>query len=88
MINKIFFKVFGPLKGLVSKILGNLGQASSSAYVGNHKFPAIIKHAMDQAPPASIKRAFEVTGLVPFNRSAINASQLVEPTTKEKPNGV
>ena len=91
MLNSIYhcLKVFGPLKGCVSKILGNLGHASSSAFVGNHKFPAIIKHTMDQATPASIKRAFEVTGLVPFNRSAINTTQLIEPTftTKEKPDG-
>ncbi|XP_053386519.1 uncharacterized protein LOC123548956 [Mercenaria mercenaria] len=34
---------------------------------------------MEQATPASIRKSFEVTGICPFNRAAIDTSQLLQP---------
>jgi len=63
--------------------MSSLTYGQSTAAVGNHKFPAILKHAIDQTTATSVQHAFEATGICPFNPAAICPSQLVE--THETP---
>ncbi|WAQ96646.1 hypothetical protein MAR_029336, partial [Mya arenaria] len=64
--------VFGSLKSRFATVCSHLGFSCSG-------FPAVLRHVIDQATPASVQRAFEVTGLCPVNREAIDKSQLIEP---------
>lgn len=81
------FQIFGPLKSRFDSICSSLPYARRDVAVGKATYPAILRHAIDQATPASIQRAFEVTGLCPVNRHAIDQSQLVPPAFKAKKNG-
>ncbi|WAR28587.1 hypothetical protein MAR_014291 [Mya arenaria] len=72
-------KVFGPLKSRFATVCSHIGYSCSGVTFGKSKFPAVLRDAIDQAIPASVQRAFEVTGLCPVNREAIDKSQLIEP---------
>ncbi|WAR19054.1 POGZ-like protein, partial [Mya arenaria] len=89
LLQPLEVKVFGPLKARVTKIMANLGQMNSSCYVGNHKFPAILRHAIDKATPDSVQRAFQVTGICPLNSAAVHPSQIIQATfvERQKPDG-
>ncbi|XP_052767920.1 uncharacterized protein LOC128208401 [Mya arenaria] len=84
LLQPLEVKVFGPLKARVTKIMANLGQMNSSCYVGNHKFPAILRHAIDKATPDSVQRAFQVTGICPLNSAAVHPSQIIQATFVER----
>ncbi|WAR16827.1 hypothetical protein MAR_031421 [Mya arenaria] len=68
------------LQPLDVKIVTNVGYVRDGVTVGNHKFPAILRHAIDQTSKASAQKPFEVTGQFPVNRNAIDTLQLITPT--------
>ncbi|XP_053400930.1 uncharacterized protein LOC128557557 [Mercenaria mercenaria] len=72
-------KVFGPLKSRVDTICSNMPFARRGTRLSKIHFPAVLRHAMEQATPASIRKSFEVTGLCPLSRAAIDTSQLLRP---------
>ena len=72
--------MYGPLKARVDKICPSLPFVKRGLLVTKEKFPAVLRHAIEQTTPASVRHAFEVTGLCPVNRAAIDRSQLVAPS--------
>ena len=69
--------MFGPLKARVDKICSSLPYVKRGLLVIKEKFPAVLRHALEQATPASVRNAFDGTGLCLVNRAAIDRSQLV-----------
>ncbi|WAR18362.1 hypothetical protein MAR_000200 [Mya arenaria] len=51
-------KVFGPLKSRFVTVCSHLGYSCSGVTLGKSKFPAVLRHAIEQATPASVQRAF------------------------------
>ncbi|XP_053381964.1 uncharacterized protein LOC128549365 [Mercenaria mercenaria] len=76
-------KVNGPLKNRFSSLAVKLGFVNRSFTVQRAEFPIVLRHALEQTTPASVRVAFAVTGIVPFNPKAIDTSQLVPPTFKK-----
>ncbi|WAR05694.1 hypothetical protein MAR_021063 [Mya arenaria] len=60
-----------------SKLATNIGHTARIVTFGKATFPIILHHAINQASPVSIKKAFSLRGLCPIN--IIDKSQLVEP---------
>ncbi|XP_053382064.1 uncharacterized protein LOC123532137 [Mercenaria mercenaria] len=71
-------KIIGPLKSRFAEMTVKLGFGGAGVTIGKAKFPIVMKHAIDSATPVSIQDAFAVTGICPYNPSAIDTSQLVE----------
>ena len=76
------FKIFGPLKARFESICGSLPYARQGVQINKGHYPSILGHAIDQTTPASVKRSFEVTGLYPLNKRAVDRSQLVTSTSQ------
>ncbi|KAH3799050.1 hypothetical protein DPMN_152653, partial [Dreissena polymorpha] len=83
--------IIGPLKSRVDTICSSLPYARKGLLVTKAKFPAALRHAMDQATPASVQNAFAafaLSGLYPVNRGAINTSQLAAPGINGEEKGI
>ncbi|XP_060575063.1 uncharacterized protein LOC132732603 [Ruditapes philippinarum] len=78
-------KVNGPLKTRFSNLATHLGFANPSLSIGRSRFPVVLRHAIEQTTPSSVRQAFVATGIVPYNPQAIDKSQLV-PATFTKTN--
>ncbi|KAH3867957.1 hypothetical protein DPMN_031092 [Dreissena polymorpha] len=64
--------MFGPLKSRVDTICSSLPYARKGLLVTKAKLHAVLRHAMDQASPASLQNSFDVSDLCPVNHRAIN----------------
>ena len=76
------------MKARFSSIAANLALCNSNLIISKAKFPVVLRHAIEQATPASVRHAFEATGLCPYNPQAIDRSQLIPPTFPAQTSGV
>ncbi|KAH3811326.1 hypothetical protein DPMN_139736 [Dreissena polymorpha] len=75
----VIFPVSGPLKAKFSKLASNLGHTVNHVTLGKDKFLVLVRHAIEQASPASISDAFRKSEFFAVNKSAIDQSKIVKP---------
>jgi len=66
--------VFGQLEAREDKICSILPYVKRGLLVTKERCPAVLRHAPEQATPASVMNAFEVTGLRHALEQATSAS--------------
>ncbi|XP_052804991.1 uncharacterized protein LOC128234657 isoform X2 [Mya arenaria] len=85
ILHPLVVEIFGELQATVHDISSSQLDASKRVVIEKTEYPAILSQAIDQTAPESVQHAFEVTGLCPVNREAIDMSKLAQ--VKDEPEG-